>query len=123
MVLSFILIAAPAIILLSLIQRNNLFSQSECKPYILYPTDDDIVKYNISHDEDIVIAIFNAKSDVGIDIMSKNRIYQLNDINTTINDVGFVNLNSMKSVEYSDFKNSKTVSVFLDNQFTSISKW
>jgi|UniRef100_A0A6C0ISP9 phosphopantetheinyl transferase len=63
------------------IQRNNLFSQSECKPYILYPTDDDIVKYNISHDEDIVIAIFNAKSDVGIDIMSKNRIYQLNDIN------------------------------------------
>ncbi len=61
--------------------KDLVIHRDKGKPYILYPTYDNIVKYNISHDEDIVIAIFNTKSDVGIDIMLKNKINMLNDIN------------------------------------------
>merc|ERR1712157_38591 len=48
---------------------------------------------------------------------SKNQ-NQLNVLNATLNDVGFLNYNGMKSVEYSDFKNSIGV-YFINNSFST----
>jgi NADH dehydrogenase/NADH:ubiquinone oxidoreductase subunit G len=43
---------------------------------------------------------------------------QLNLLNATLNDVGFVNLNNLKPIEYKDFKNSTGI-YFVNNSFST----
>ena len=103
-------------ILKSLIKGNNLFCQEfvhSSNPVLI--TTNEIFKREDSFclTEMLKLLIEN----INLFTQSKNQS-QLNILNTTLNDVGFVNYNTMKSVEYSDFKNSIGV-YFINNSFST----
>merc|ERR1712207_42955 len=103
-------------ILKSLIKGNNLFCQEfvhSSNPVLI--TTNEIFKREDSFclTEMLKLLIEN----INLFSRSKNQ-NQLNILNTTLNDAGFVNYNTMKSVEYSDFKNSIGV-YFINNSFST----
>ena len=103
-------------ILKSLIEGNNLF----CQEFVHSSNPTLITTIEIFKREDSFCLTEMLKlliKNINLFSQSKNQ-NQLNVLNTTLNDVGFVNLNSMKSLEYSDFKNSNGV-YFINNSFST----
>ena len=103
-------------ILKSLIEGNNLFCQefvNSSNPVLIsnieiFKREDsfcltDMLKLLIKH--------------VNLFAQSKSQ-NQLNILNATLNDVGFVNYNNLKSLEYKDFKNSAAI-YFINNSFST----
>jgi len=103
-------------ILRSLIEGNNLF----CQEFVHSSNPVLITTIEIFKREDSFCLTEMLKlliENINLFSRSKNQ-NQLNVLNATLNDVGFLNYNGMKSVEYSDFKNSIGV-YFINNSFST----
>jgi len=103
-------------ILKSLIEGNNLF----CQEFVNSTNPILISNIEIFKREDSICLINMLKfliKHVNVFAQSKSQ-NQLNILNATLNDVGFVNYSNLKSLEYKDLKNSTGI-YFINNSFST----
>lgn len=103
-------------VLRSLIEGNNLF----CQEFVNSSNPTLISNIEISKREDSFCLTEMLKVLIKhINLFAQSESHsQLNILNSTLNDVGFVNYNNLNSLEYKDFKNSTGI-YFVNNSFST----
>lgn len=95
-----------SIILQKYVVMNSIFKNKEItyldlsinrdnKPYIKVPNND-FIDYNVSHDKDLVVIASSNKYKIGIDIMSKDKEYELENISGLFSNQSEYSINKLK---------------------------
>ena len=95
-----------SIILQKYVVMNSIFKNKEItyldlsinrdnKPYIKVPNNN-FIDYNVSHDKDLVVIASSNKYKIGIDIMSKDKEYELENISGLFSNQSEYSINKLK---------------------------